>query len=104
MREYLENGEVKQIIGDRANVGKSRLIKNSEGKIVTNEIEMMNAWTQYMEKVLNDGQVRTPAAITAEPVLGPEMIISQREENCTDEMKTGKADGPRGIGNDNRNA
>jgi len=43
-------GEVRRIIGDRTDIGKTRLIKNSQGKILTNENEMMKAWTQYMEK------------------------------------------------------
>jgi exonuclease III len=91
-------GEVRRIIGDRADIGRTRLIKDCEGKILTNEDEMMNTWTQYMEKVLNDGHVNTPAAITAEAVLGPELPISVDETRMAlNQMKTGKAAGGSGM-------
>jgi exonuclease III len=91
-------GEVRRIIGDRVDVGKTRQIKNSEGKILSDGSEMVNAWTQYMEKVLNDGHVNAPDAITADLVRGPELPISVDEtRTALTQMKTGKAAGGSGI-------
>lgn len=73
------------------------MIKDKDGKILTEEEAIRDRWKSYFEELLNVENGREPLKEAA-PVEGPESEITRREiELAIRQMKNNKAPGPSGI-------
>lgn len=73
------------------------VIKDLEGKVLTEEAKIKERWREYFNKLLNTENEREDTE-EVEPVEGPETNITEKEiEEAVKKMKSGKAPGCTGV-------
>jgi hypothetical protein len=90
---------VKQIIGKNRDVVGAGCIKGSDGKVLTNAVEVKERWKAYFENLLNgEFEWDKNSLIMVDEVSGPAEIITYSGVKADNTgVKSGKAAGPSGV-------
>lgn len=89
----------KQITRQNKDVTESSCIKDSDGRIVTDECKIRQVWREYFDKLLNEEYPWDRDHLSSEDaVCGPsERITPEEVKAAVAKMKIGKAAGPSGV-------
>lgn len=90
---------VKQIVRKNRDVVGAGCIKGSDGKVLTNEVEVKERWRAYFEELLNEEfEWDEDGLDKVDKVSGPAEIITYGEVKAAiTRAKSGKAAGPSGV-------
>ena len=89
----------KQMREERKDVGSARYVKDENGNIVVEEVEITDRWRRYFNDLLNEENGHTLEEV--EKVEGPVLGVQAAEvEMALNKMKIGKAPGPSGVTSD----
>ncbi|GFS26510.1 RNA-directed DNA polymerase from mobile element jockey-like [Elysia marginata] len=83
-------GIVKELTGNEKSNKSSNCIKNKEGKLLFDNKEVLERWTEYMGCLFEDDRVENPPGVSN--LDGPP-IIATEVEHAPRKMKNGKAPG-----------